>query len=501
MDASIRKSTWLALACVAACLVLLALRAAGAISFHEPLHVVTSGWEQESLLAIWESLHDRAVYVSRWDIPYRWAIYNWLFYHSYAVAGGGLLDLLNLDPAWLPTVTRTITLILVFLGCAMASWSFRSFLDRPGRDENLLVWAFAALITLGPLMGYWAVTTRPDPMAFFLEMTAVGLFWRLRSARPLMAVLLFCVVAYAAWSFKQSNVTAVGAVGLFLVARRQWASLAMLCVVLPAAWALTLWLGGETYATSILLTEYKPPFTPGHAVDVLFNFVTKAVPALVGTALVMGLAVASPAFGRRCLEEEPLVLAFCGVVVGAALLAATTGHPGSAENYYFTVSFFLSLMVLTGRRVLETIPPASRLTETVALLGWGAQLVAVLAVVGGVTGSLSVRFMHDTHAAAKACMDAQPRPLYIRNHYLSLPWLNPDSPAFVLAYHYFEDREDGRTFERGGIGGLIRDGYFASMLLPEDTTDQFDGASLEGYERVPGGCPIYALYLRRTPSP
>ena len=86
-----RAEAWAGYAACALAVVLMALRAGSAISFAEPLQLATSGYEQESLLAVWERLHGHAVYVSRWDEPFRWAIYNWLYYETYAVVAGGLI--------------------------------------------------------------------------------------------------------------------------------------------------------------------------------------------------------------------------------------------------------------------------------------------------------------------------------------------------------------------------------------------------------------------------
>ena len=51
-----------AAASVAACVALMVVRVVSAVSFHEPMHLITSGWEQESLFAIWKSLEGLAVY-------------------------------------------------------------------------------------------------------------------------------------------------------------------------------------------------------------------------------------------------------------------------------------------------------------------------------------------------------------------------------------------------------------------------------------------------------
>ena len=51
----------------------------------------------------------------------------------------------------------------------------------------------------------------------------------------------------------------------------------------------------------------------------------------------------------------------------------------------------------------------------------------------------------------------------------------------VLGYNYPGDRGKGLAFERDGVGGLIRAGYFRSLFLPREGARAYDGAGLESY--------------------
>ena len=69
-------------------------------------------------------------------------------------------------------------------------------------------------------------------------------------------------------------------------------------------------------------------------------------------------------------------------------------------------------------------------------------------------------------------------------------------PCFVLTFSYELLRSQGFALERGGIGGLIREGYFRSLafLGPRDS---HDGASLDGYDRAGHTCGDWIVYFRR----
>ena len=107
----------------------MAVRVVSAVSFHEPLHLITSGWEQESLFAIWKSLQGLAVYADPYEIPFAASVYNWLFYQTFAGVTGSALGLLTLEDAWIPTIARLFTLAGAVAGSAV---------DLLGREVRLL---------------------------------------------------------------------------------------------------------------------------------------------------------------------------------------------------------------------------------------------------------------------------------------------------------------------------------------------------------------------------
>ena len=488
-----------ALLCAALSVVLLGVRVDGAISFAEPLQVITSGWEQESLVALWEWLNGGAIYVSRLDIPYRWSIYNWLFYVGYGTGIEAVIGPLSLGDAWIPTVGRLLTLGAVGAGVAVAYHSYVAVLGRREPHPRPLILAFAVLVVSGPLVGFWAVTTRPDVGALVLEIAAVAAYWRLQGRRPLAAVLVFCVLAYAAWAFKQTAIVAAVGLGLYLLARRRWTPVFVLAGTMAAAWGATLAVGSPEYVKSILMADDKAVFSAAHGVSVFVNFASKFVPGLLGAAAIILLLARSGCLAAAWRDNEALVFAAAGTLAGVVLVTATTPRVGSSESYYFIIAYFLALFVLAGLRSLGAEGMDRRLASGALSLGWIAQGLAVLAVLGGLAGVLSVRPIHEHMSRNKVCLDTVPRPLYVADIYLSLPWMTPGTPPFVLGYGYQTLRAAGRTMERGGIGGLIEEGYFAALALPLGTTETFDGARLDGYRPVPPGCPTFKVFLRASP--
>jgi hypothetical protein len=486
----------LALITAAACLALMAVRMTSVFSFAEPLHVTTSGWEQEGLLAMWSYLNDQPIYVSRFDIPYRWAIYNWLFYAGFATIVNTVIQALSLSDLWLPTVARLITVVALPVGIIGAMRGYALFAGPARGQMKWLYLASAVLLIAGPLMGFWGMTARPDPWAMVLEIWGIVFFWSLYRSQPLRAVLIFCLFAYLAWALKQSNIGALGGVGLFLLLKRDWRGLAILASVMAGAVGGTLVLGSKAYLTSITLSEYKSVWTISHSIDVITKFGLKTAPFIFGAAMVVGAVALRPDWKRQAFADDGFLLIASGALSTLSIAVLASFQPGSADHYFFLASFFLSLMALWGVRQAREIPMFNNWFTRVWSVGWGLQAIAIAAVLFGFRGVLSVEPTHQNLVEAKRCADQLPRPLYASDMNLSLPWMTPGTPSFVLAFGYAQDRAAGRKFERGGVGGLIEEGYFNALILPPQLRDRYDGGSLAQYRLTDRSCGKYRVHLK-----
>ena len=488
---------------------LMVVRGFFAISFSEPLQLTTSGAEYESLFVIWKYIQGLPVYVDQTRIPFAGTYYNWLYYTFYGEAAGFVLGAFSLADAWLPTVTKLLTVT----GAIAGTWaSYRCFWhfglgeDKTGRR---LSFAFAVLLFFGPLMGFWAMATAPDIWALTFEVTAVFLFLRHYRSRPIKAVLLFCLFAYLAWSFKQIFVFSTGAVGLFLLIRRDWPPLVVLTVVMWFAWGLTLFMGSAEYihtivafgGTAVELARYE-------LVRNLLNLAVKIQPVLFLIAAAVVAVVTRPSirdtlragFSRNNTDkpETAFALAFLGILIASVLAIPASAKIGASENYYFTLTFFLILGGLAWLRIARSQGDLPVWISGTMSLGWLGNLIAVGSVLVGLQGVLSTRYMHDGMTQTAECLKGQglSKSLFIANSYLSLPWMVPAGQHFVIHYNYPRDRASGVPMQGGGVGGLIDDGYFETLVLPAGSKDGYDGSGLKRYRPRPQTCPGLQIYDR-----
>jgi len=474
---------------VVAAAVLLLVRAQSAISFAHPLLVVTSGAEEEGVMGILRAM-DGAAYVDPFLSPFNATYYNWVFFYSYAAIIGGIKGALGLGVEWVPTIGRFLGLASVALCWTMSAMAMLRANPAAGpaaRRHNQLL---AAWLAIGPLTGWWAISLNPELWATAMSEASVVVMLAWYERRRLPAIILAGLLSVAAWSFKQSYVYMSLALALFLLLRWDWRGIIVLAVVHVLGVFPPLLLGSPEYR-SIMLAWTGSDFALWQLWRNVLNVGSKTLPVLLGAALTVPLLLR----WRDLRRDTPLLMAVCGVVATLPIIPASA-KVGAAENYTFLQIFFLAL--LAARAVVRLEAAGWPRRPSLALAGtWAAEAVAVTLVVFGIGGFNSVRQMDAHYRAQRDCIAHLPAPMYSLDPYLQLPWMFPHGPRFVLAYQYFMERGHGRWFEHNGVGGLLNEGWFASIAAPATLGEAFDGGTFDRYERRPGECAGLKIYFRR----
>lgn len=478
----------LALATAALCLVLMALRVGSALSFAIPLHVVTSGTEHGPLYTIWKAVNGLSIASDRHNFPYDSTVYNWIFYRLYGLATGQALSILHLDEEWLPTIARLLTLS-AFLPMVLAARHAIGLAGGSFEAEGRPAWAVAILLSAGPLVGFWVVTARPDYWATLIEILAIIAFWRLEAeGKRKRAVFAFALLALLAWSLKQTNIFALAGMGLFLLLRLRWVDLALLCATSVGGWAITLSIGGPDFARNLFFVGIPLNYQLLHPFVVFKSFLLKALPILAFLLAGILLTLRDTSLRLQWVKDERLFFSLCGLAASLLLAFMTSIQEGSAENYYFTPSVFAAL---AGFRLMSLLGsrPFPIWAQGLQAGGWAGLGLAMLLVLSGQAGALSVRPQHDIFTAQRQCLEPLTPPYYVKDDYLSLPWMAKGNPPIALSYSYYDERRVGNAFQHGGLGGLIEQGFFTTLVFVAQTLpEELDGAKLTGYIPRPGAC-------------
>lgn len=476
----------------AACAALAAWRIWSVVWLREPSLVITGGCEEEALFSLWKRVHGQPVYADAQAIPYAVSYFNYLFYEVYGAWTAAWLNLLGLGDAWIPTIARCLTLLIVVANIfTLRRLMTEADVVPPGFGRAAL-WSAAALPFINPAVGLWYFTARPDWLAVLLEL--LGLFWLVRFDKQGGAARLTIagVCMYAAWACKHSSVTVAAAWCLLNLTRRRWRPVVALAVPLGVAVGATLFLGGPNYLRSLLASQANLKIEPQQGVQLLV-IVCQENP-LLGVALV---ALAIWGWSRRAAFGGTSMQLLTWCLVLAVLLAFVTSMKAAASiNYYYLAGALAMLWLLGLRRHaatdLERFHP-----------GWLAGCAWIIAIVVQIALGASPKdrftFQEDQQEmrALAARLQAMPGPALVSVRAGNLPWLQPHAPHFVVGTAYAYDRAAGVAFERGGLAGLANDGYFSVVVLTNDEPATIDGAPLAKY-RLEAEDGRFRYYVRDT---
>jgi hypothetical protein len=336
-----------------------------------------------------------------------------------------------------------------------------------------------------------------DVAATVCGVLATLAFCRYYDSEPVKAVVVASLLSYLAWSFKQSHIFIAITLGVFLLVRRDWRGVAVVSLLHGAGWGIALLAGSEIYVKMMLLKGMDTTFTATTLGRNVLNLAVKTTPFIAAALAIPLLFRRRAAAAQNIIADTTMLFALCGFAVSAAIAIPLSGKIGASENYYFSLAFFMVFAGLAARARLPDSDDAVAPWRGLVVLGWLASAAASGSVLTGMQGVISNRGWHDNHVAEARCLRGIAGPVFTFDPYLALPWMTAAEPRFLLLHSYSRDRAAGRWFERDGVGGLIREGYFASIVLGKGMAPAYDGARLDRYVLTTADCAGLDIYRRK----
>lgn len=472
-----------------------------AFSFSEPLQLTTSGWEEDSLYAMWKYVTGRKIYSDRHIIPYALSVFNWLFYQSYGFFIKTFVLLFSLSTAWIPTVGRFFTLVGSLTGVFVCYASFVNVLRIKDSVLKMMAVSFSLMVFLGPLVGFWAFTVRPDVWSFVFEVTGIFLFWRYYSVYKIKAVFLSAIVLYCSWAFKQSYIYTTVATSLFLLMRRDFKVLFIFLLLIIIFYSTTFLLGDKDYINSFFCHEGRG-FSLSLVKENLLKAVFKSFPSTVTSVSSFVFLLLTKGLKKEVIKEDRFLFSIVLVFTTTIISIPASGVNGAADNYYFMELYAVTLFAIT---LLNKISDDELINDKTAgklkifaglmIFGWVMHIAAIMSVFMGHQGVLSVYPQHVDMVKKQKSIGKFPKPLFVRHMYLSLPWMNPSEPYIFTNWFLEEKRSSGASFYNDGIGEIIKKGYYRTLLF-SDKVRTFDSGDLSDYKILPEQCEGFYVYVR-----
>lgn len=453
------------------------------IIYQAPRLGPTTGCEEEDLFSVWKFVQGLPVYTDPLQAPYTASCYNFGYYALYGFVAKLVMATFSINAVWLPTICRLTSLALGLIGCVLFFLALR-FSDRAWRFwAPLLLILFCFAPVFEPICGMWAFTTRPDVGARTFELAGLILILRYLETRHFLLPFMAALAFYAAWSFKQANLSALGGVCLSLLILGQWRALLELAGLWSSLVAATLVIGGPVYRYNIIGLQLHFPLILSQELGFFFWALVRD-PFIPMLMIIMGYMCwkAPASIFRRPLELTLLLTS----LVALLLVVATIGKTGSDINYFIPFATWAFLWFLFAA---DRVP--ARLLHATQIVFSCLMILKV-----------GFYFSHGLEVPASTAyqdlsqkLATLPAPILVSERGGNLPWIQSKPPYFVIPYSYDYETAAGIKHEYGGWEGLMKEGYFNTVAvdrgypLPADLLTRYKLASEDRsyryYQRVP----------------
>lgn len=468
-------------------------RVAGNTGILRPMHILTSGFEEESMYAIWKCLNGQPVYADPHNIPFAASYFNWLFYYSYAGIIGLFQSVLGFGDEWIPQAGRYISLA----GAVVALLASVAIAKRmTGKAQlSLLGWSVFISFFLGYLVGFWLFTVRPDVWATTFEVLAFFAFVAYNDKKKLVLLLLSAILFYISWGFKHNFIAVAGACWLFLVIRKRYMHAGLFAAVLCVAIPSTIALGTEAYRYLLIKSQMSQGINIWQGIytgkKALLKSLNVTVPLML-MGLILLLKYSPAKLLKKILADDYALVLTISLLISAGWFFFFSMKPGSSDNYYFSPVAVCAILLVYLNDKYGDKPSVRNLLPGVYGLASVGYIALGLLILTGRQGVLAHdKLSQKYYAIAEVTKNLNP-PVYVeKDNFSNLPWLNKSRPNFVVATTYYILRTEPQLLERNGIEGLMRQGYFESIVNIDNISPENKDKYLLTDSVVNGGITMY----------
>jgi hypothetical protein len=436
---------------------------------------VTTGGEGRHVYCVWKAQNGLPVYEPYSDTNLSASFFSFGLFYFY----GWALRLLGVTGEGLILGGRLLTIAIGAAGAGITWRLMQRLADGPpDAAASAFLAAMAVVLWFGSNSTSWfVIITRPDMAALSLAVAGLALYTRANAERSDRLAVGASLAFFAAWCFKQSVVGILTGVSLHALfgarSLRRALALDAPCALLMAT---TLVVAGPSYRFDTLTVQASLPLDPRSAASFFAQ-------NLLGHLLIwVVLAAALAAWLRRGMRGKlgdlgPAAVASAFTVGWASL---TSGRVGSNKNHLLemTACTFILASALVVRAV--HMPGGRRVGLGLALLTLSMAGLPLLQLqlpnrIGRIT--LATDAEYAAKSALAATIRARPKPMFVRDEILALPWHASDSryPAYVL---------DLLIFDAERLGRMVDAGFFGTLVVP-DYDEVYERALKAGYAVEP----------------
>ena len=405
-----------------------------------------------AIYPVWKAVHHIPVYEWPLAYPFSLALYNYLFYDTYAF----FLRLVGASGGAIMIWGRLFTVVFPVMG-AIAQWKLVQYhLNLRGIQCVFSLFFAVGLWFCTSIVRHWALCIRPDMGAIAMVMVALYIVVR----RPRFAFAYAGVLFYLAWSFKQTVVLTFVGVCLYLLYNKRWRDLSVLCGIFAVLIAATLVIGSPEYRFDILVA-------PGLVREFSLAWASQMAPkSVISNAywILAPIVLLISTTGRRVDNTVRLLT----VVLVVALIGGLAGMTkvGAWDNYlleaFVAGSTLLQIAVFTAQ---------ARFVNALVLFGCIIPAIQLATAPSGPhlhtfgTVGIATPSEYVDAVALRDRLALMKKPIFSTDPMFSLPWISNDNhaPALVID-SIFHDATRARC-QNGCVEGMLQRGEIPTVVL------------------------------------
>lgn len=457
------------------------IRFFNSISLFEIRHVLTSGYEEESLLEIWYNLKNGELYLNRLNFPYRWTLYNWLFYDFYSLIFIIPKYLFNLSYEWLPTYLRLLTLsgsILLF---------FNIFaIGKVLNESSKIKFYLTTILIFGLSFGYWNITVRPDIFSLLFETIAIFYFIKKRNNIDLKDLILIAFILYTAWSFKQTALIVFCAINLYFLLNLKIKKNIILCSIFSLLLIATVYFHNENYLNTLYFVGVTYPFDLNVFINNLIKLLSKNIILFSALSVILFefIFFRNLFFNKNKLDNDNFFL-FSGLGLSILYYLVVNINAGSSDNHTFLMLIFITLIIIKNEQIIFN----NKIYSNIFQFSLVIYIFFCFLILSGNIGKLSPKKYLNLEKYKK-CVEKIGKNTFVDYNYYRLPWNTKYNNPSVETFNYKYELLKGKL-KNGGHEGLISKGFYNYLILFKNR----DKLNLEKYEIIQNcnGAKIFKL--------
>jgi hypothetical protein len=463
------------------CLSILALRISSV--FRDSLYAQSTGAETPPLYGIYKVWTGRTLYepLSVTATP---MIYNYLFYYTY----GYLAKIFVTNAESLPLFSRMVTLIVTLSFSVGLLFYIRNKTNKYlahnlsyGQRSGL--YFLALVVFIGPFIGWWNLTARPDLFGMGLELCAIILLLTAKKIYGFGRVIATTFIFWLAWSFKQNLILVYLGFLVILLIDRRYRQLFVSAIFFSLLCCLPLVWFGVPYAENIIRIPAVNPWKLEYALRVFSETLVAGAYFYLPVFFLLGRQLSrrfQPNANCRILLLI-FVMTFVGGFVNSARWASGRNHYFAA---YLVAGIFIVEYLISSWKNVDGNQIKFARYVCLCLYSIGLALGLLYLILPNRFGRISLltRSQRETNKEIISVIRAAAKPVFVQNNYLALPWNCGQD---------YSDIVDDTTYIFSGITIVeqrIKNRYYAEAFLSEESRwkDLFEESGYKQTQRLSG---------------